>query len=136
MAAPVPIPRPRSFTINALSDFHGVFGYVAIVVNGIAGVAALVAWRVTALRGRWVWWMTIAAEAAMLVQVVVGVVLVSNDRFTVARFHMFYGFVAFLTVGLAYSYRYQMKGRLELLYGLVGLFIMGLGIRAVLQVAA
>jgi hypothetical protein len=38
-----------------------------------------------------------------------------------------------LTVGLAYSYRQQMRGRRELLYGLVGLFIMGLGIRAVLQ---
>ena len=40
---------------------------------------------------------------------------------------------AFLTVGLAYSYRRQMRGRRELFYGLVGLFIMGLGIRAVLQ---
>ena len=29
-----------------------------------------------------------------------------------------------------------MKGRLELLYGLGGLFIMGLGIRAILQVTA
>lgn len=69
-----------------------------------------------------------------MVQVLVGVILVSDDRYTVARFHMFYGFVAFVTVGLAYSYRAQMRGRLELLYGLVGLFLMGVGIRAVLQV--
>ena len=47
---------------------------------------------------------------------------------------MFYGFLAFLTVGLAYQYRNQMRGRREMLYGLVGLFLMGLGIRAVLQV--
>jgi hypothetical protein len=47
---------------------------------------------------------------------------------------MFYGFVAFITVGLAYSYRGAMRGRRELLYGLVGLFLMGVGIRAVLQV--
>jgi hypothetical protein len=40
-----------------------------------------------------------------------------------------------VTVGLAYSYRYQMEGRLELLYGLVGFFLMGVGIRAILQVA-
>ena len=50
---------------------------------------------------------------------------------------MFYGFVAFITVGLLYSYKYVWKARgwLELAYGLGGLFIMGLGIRAVLQVA-
>jgi hypothetical protein len=46
---------------------------------------------------------------------------------------MFYGFVAFLTVGIAYQYRRQMRGRSEMFYGLVGLFLMGLGIRAVLQ---
>jgi hypothetical protein len=45
---------------------------------------------------------------------------------------MFYGFVAFITVGLAYSYRYQMEGRLEFLYMLVGFFLMGVGIRALL----
>jgi hypothetical protein len=48
---------------------------------------------------------------------------------------MFYGFLAFLTVGLAYQYRHSMRGRLEMFYGFVGLFIMGLGIRAVLQVS-
>ena len=47
---------------------------------------------------------------------------------------MFYGFLIFVTIGLLYQYRAQMKGRQELLYGLGGLFIMGLGIRAVLQV--
>jgi hypothetical protein len=78
---------------------------------------------------------TIVAETALLVQVLLGVILVSDDRYTVARFHMFYGFVAFVTVGLVYSYRQQMRGRVEFLYGLTGLFLMGVGIRAVLQVA-
>jgi hypothetical protein len=97
-------------------------------------VVALAAWRWRPLRGRHVWWLTIAAEAAMLIQVATGAAVVSDERFVVADFHMFYGFVAFVTVGLAYSYRFQMRGRLELLYGLVGLFLMGVGIRAVLQV--
>jgi hypothetical protein len=105
------------------------------VANAVAGVIALVAWRWPSARGRWVWLATIVAEAFLMVQVLVGVILVSDDRYTVARFHMFYGFVAFVTVGLAYSYRAQMRGRLELLYGLVGVFLMGVGIRAVLQVA-
>ena len=48
---------------------------------------------------------------------------------------MFYGFLVFITVGLAYQYRFQMRGRREMLYGLTGLFLMGLGIRAVMQVS-
>jgi len=70
-----------------------------------------------------------------MLQVAVGAILVASKDYTAPRFHMFYGFVAFITVGLAYSYRGAMRGRRELLYGLVGLFLMGVGIRAVLQVA-
>lgn len=116
-----------------LLDFHEVWAYVAIVANGLAGIAALVVWRVRRWRGRWVWALTITAQAAMMLQVLVGVTLVASDQYVAPRFHMFYGFVAFLTVGIAYSYRQQMRGRRELVYGLVGLFIMGLGIRAILQ---
>lgn len=118
-----------------LLSFHEVWAYVAIAANALAGIVLLVCWRVERWRGRWMWIPTIAAEAAMMLQVVIGVVLVASDEFVVPRFHMFYGFVAFLTVGIAYSYRQQMRGRRELFYGLVGLFIMGLGIRAILQVA-
>jgi heme A synthase len=119
--------------VHALRSFHGVWGYVAIVANGLVGVAALIAWRYRNLRGRWLWWATVTAESMMMLQVLIGVILVSSKQYTAPRFHMFYGFLAFLTVGLAYSYRKQMRGRRELFYGLVGLFIMGLGIRAVLQ---
>jgi hypothetical protein len=121
--------------MHALREFHGVWGYVAIVMNGIVGAAALVAWRVPRLRGRWLWIATIVAEAALMLQVLVGVILVASKEYTAPRFHMFYGFLAFLTVGLAYQYRRQMRGRREMLYGLAGLFLMGLGIRAVLQVS-
>jgi hypothetical protein len=118
-----------------LRRFHGDWGYVAIVLNALAGIVAFVGWRWERFRGKWVWAATIVAEAAMLLQVLIGVILVSGHEYTVPRFHMFYGFVAFITVGLAYSYRYQMRGRLEMFYMLVGFFLMGVGIRAVLQVA-
>ena len=94
----------------------------------------MLAWQKPRFRGRYVWIATIVAEGAILLQVLVGVVLVSNKEYQAPRFHMFYGFVAFITVGLAYSYRYAMKGKMEMWYGLVGLFLMGVGIRAVLQV--
>jgi hypothetical protein len=45
---------------------------------------------------------------------------------------MFYGFVAILTVGIIYSYRAQLARHRYLLYGLGGLFLMGLGIRAMI----
>jgi hypothetical protein len=119
-----------------LFDFHEVWGYVAIVLNGLAGLYALAAWRWKSLRGLAVWIATIVAEAAILLQVLVGVLLVSVQHFEPPRFHMFYGFLAFISVGLLYSYKYVWKARgwMELAYGLGGLFIMGLGIRAILQV--
>jgi hypothetical protein len=46
---------------------------------------------------------------------------------------MFYGFVAFIAVGILYSYRQQLRERVYLLYGFGGLFVMGLGIRALLK---
>jgi hypothetical protein len=94
----------------------------------------LVAWRVARWRGRWVWILTIVAEVLFLFDVVVGTVLFAAYDIDVARIHMFYGFLVFITVGLAFQYRESMRGRTELLYGLVGLFLMGLGIRAVFNV--
>ena len=125
--------------METVFKIHRFWGYVSIVVNGLAGLYCLAAWRWHALRGKPVWIVTITAEVAVLVQVALGVALVSGDKGyakSVPRFHMFYGFVIFITVGLLYAYRRQMRGRLEMLYGLGGLFIMGLGIRAVLQVGS
>jgi len=71
-------------------------------------------------------------ELAVFVQVGLGVGLVAGQGIKAPQFHMFYGFIAIIAVGIIYSYRQQMKHRLLLLYGLGGLFIMGLGIRAML----
>ena len=103
---------------------------MAIVANGLAGAVAFVAWRVRRVPRRWWVVLTALAEIALLVQVTTGAVLVSDDTITAPRIHMFYGFVGFATVSLAYSSRDSMRGRLEMLYGLVGLFLMGIGIRA------
>jgi len=69
---------------------------------------------------------------AVFVQVGLGVGLVAGQHIKAPQFHMFYGFVAIIAVGIIYSYRSQLRHRLYLLYGLGGLFVMGLGIRALL----
>lgn len=123
--------------MHTVFEIHKTFAWVAIGLNALVGIYALVAWKVKAWRGRPLWIATIVAEVSILIQVILGVTMVAGDetyRATVPRFHMFYGFLIFITIGLLYQYRAQMKGRQELLYGIGGLFIMGLGIRAVLQV--
>ena len=119
-----------------LLDVHRVWGYAAIVANFVAGAYTLSAWKWPKLRTRWLWGPTIVAEAMMLIQVFLGVLLVSAQNFEPPRLHMFYGFVSFITIGLLYSYRYVWRAanRMELAYGLGGLFIMGLGLRALVSV--
>lgn len=106
-----------------------------IAGNGLAGCWALAASRFPAARRRELWWFSAAAQVAVLVQVVLGVELVAGQDHEAEQFHMFYGFVAAITVAIIYSYRHQLRHRLYLLYGLGGLFVMGLGLRA-LQVRA
>ena len=108
---------------------------MVIVGNGLAGVWALGALKVPALRRRALWWFTAGAEVAMFVQVVVGVTVMSVDDIKPPQFHMFYGFVAVIAIAIVYSYRHQMKHRIYELYGFGGLFIMGLGIRAMMKAA-
>ena len=105
---------------------------MVIVSNGVAGVWALAAHRWPVLRSRALWWFTVVAEVAMFVQVGLGVALVSGEGIEAPQFHMFYGFVALIAIGVLYAYRAQLAHRLYLLYGFGGLFIMGLGIRALL----
>jgi len=83
-------------------------------------------------RTRALWWFTAFAELAVFVQVALGVGLVAGQHVKAPQFHMLYGFSAFIAIGIIYSYRQQLRHRVYLLYGLGGLFIMGLGIRAML----
>ena len=106
---------------------------MVIIGNGLAGLWALGAHRLPSLRTRALWWFTVFAEVAVFVQVGLGVGLVAGQKLEAPKFHMFYGFVAIIAVGIIYSYRSQVAQRyLYLLYGFGGLFVMGLGIRALL----
>ncbi len=111
---------------------HKAWAWVMIVGNGIAGAWALLAHKLAKLRTRALWWFTIAVQLSVFVQVILGVWMVNKQKIQPQQFHLFYGFVAIIAVGIIYAYRTQLHHRLYLLYGFGGLFIMGLGIRAIL----
>ena len=115
----------------SLSDLHTAGAWVAIVANGLAGLWTLGAERVPRLRSRSLWWFTVVAEVTLLVEVALGAALVAVQDRQADQFHAFYGFVAVAAVGILYSYRGQLEHRLYLLYGLGGLFLTGLCLRAI-----
>lgn len=105
---------------------------MVIIGNALAGLWCLGAHWIPALRVKALWWFVVFAELTIFVQVVLGVYLVSGEGITAPPFHMFYGFVAIIAVALLYSYRNQIRAWQYLLYGFGSLFLMGLGIRAML----
>ena len=119
-------------TALMLLDLHQQWAWFVIISNGLAGLWALGAHRFTALRSRALWWYTLLAQLTRFVQVGLGVALVNREKLEFPQFHAFYGFVGIMAIAIIFSYRNQMKHRLYLLYGFGGLFVMGLGIRALL----
>lgn len=113
-----------------LFDLHESFAWVVIISNGLAGLWALGAHWLPVWRVRALWWFTIGAELTLFVQAGLGVGMVAGQGYEAPKFHMFYGFVAIISVGLIYSYRPQMEKHKYLLYGLGSLFLMGLALRA------
>jgi len=126
-----PAPNYHRLPVTLL-DVHEAWAWFVVIGNGLAGLWALVAHRWPSLRSRALWWFTGVVEVAIFVQVGLGVALINVDDLEPPKFHMFYGFVAILAVGIIYSYRAQLAPHRYLLYGLGGLFLMGLGIRAMI----
>ena len=113
----------------SLRQIHADFAWVVVATNAAVGLWALAAHYQERLRVPTLWRATLAAELTIVVQVVLGVALVAIENMQVAQFHAFYGFVALATVGIIYSYRQQVAAHRYLLYGLGGLFMMGLALR-------
>ncbi len=126
------LPSLLAVSSIAVRNFHKGFAWFVILGNGFAGIWALLAHKKPALRTRALWWFTGVAEVSVFIQVMVGTYMVAGLKFVHPKFHSFYGFVAIIAVGILASYRRQLASRKYLLYGGGGLFIMGLGIRAML----
>ena len=118
--------------LATLRDIHEGLAWVMVVGNGLAGAWALAAHRADALRFRALWWFTALVQVVIAVQVTLGVGLVAGQDIEPPQFHLFYGFVALITVGIVYSYRQSLRPHRHLLYGFAGLFLMGLSIRAMI----
>jgi len=116
--------------LATLAGIHTSWAWVVIVGNGLAGLWALGALRWPSLRARSLWWFTAVAQLTAFAEVGLGVAMVAGRDVPDLQFHMFYGFIMLAAIGIIYSYRQQLRDRLYLLYGLGGLFLMGLGIRA------
>ena len=117
---------------SIVGDVHDWFSWVVIFSNALAGVWALAAHRRSSLRSLALWITTVAAQLTVFVQAGLGTWLMVREGRDAGDLHALYGFSALVAVGIAYSYRQQLRSHLYLLYGCTGLFLMGLGIRAVI----
>lgn len=115
----------------SLRNLHIAVGWTMTVANGLVGLWALAAHWKPGLRHPSLWPATAVAEVLIVVQVALGVLNMNLNDLEVNGMHIFYGFVSAFTVGIIYSYRQQLEQWRYLLYGFGGLFLMGMGIRAI-----
>lgn len=115
-------------------ELHAAWAWVVIIGNGFAGLWVLAAKRFKSMRTRALWWFVIFAECAILVQVLLGIYLLTVDGLRAPFFHYFYGVVSTVALTAMFLYRKRLRNRIYWLYGFGGLFLMGLGIRALMQV--
>ncbi len=118
--------------MTTVRDVHIVSSWVMIVSNVIVGGWALAAQYVEPLLRAVLWWSTGAAQVTTVVVAGSGALIVSNEGVELDAFHALYGFSTIFAVAILYSYRNSpfISDKLHLLYGCGGLFIAGLGIRA------
>jgi len=110
-------------------EFHQSWFWVATITTGVVGVVGLALHLTKRTPGRWFLIARFGAISAMLIQVGAGLVLYARDLRPDA-IHVFYGFVILFTLSFAYIYRPTLAKKPELSYGLLLLFVMGLGLRA------
>lgn len=121
--------------ISTVLRFHQEWFYVSVGSCGVVGVWGVVLAVIKREPSRWFGYARAVAITAILLQVGAGVILYSNDLRPLNSFHVFYGVVIAITLTLAYLYRSTMAKRPGLTYGILLLFVMGLGIRAWMNVS-
>ncbi len=110
--------------------FHANWVWVAVVAPGLVGLWGLVVAMTRRPLDRAFRIGRSTAFAAMGIQAAAGLVLWGRGDRPGNDFHVFYGVVILITFSLAYVYRAQLARSPALAYGLLLLFVMGLGMRA------
>jgi len=117
-----------------MGEVHATFAWVAIGINGTVSLVCF-AYSITKRPIDLVFRSVVSiAVVAMLTQVGLGLARFGQG-IEPGSIHMFYGFVILFTFTFVYIYRIQFEKRPALGWGLVLLFTMGLGLRAVINFA-
>ena len=113
-----------------MRTLHANWFFVAVVSNGIVGTWGLVLASLRRRPNRWFFVAAGVGVVAMVLQVAWGLILFGQDARPADDFHLFYGYVILFTFAFAYIYRTQIERRPALAWGLLLLFVMGLGLRS------
>ena len=115
-----------------MGSFHSIWGWVAVGVTGLIGLGGI-AWHFTRRNvGRPFWVLIATGIGVMAVQVILGLLAMNLEGIDPGNQHVFYGVVISFTLAFAYIYRSQFRKKPALYYGLLMLFLMGLGLRGIM----
>ncbi len=114
-----------------MRTLHQYWAWVAVAASAIVGVWGLILDRRRRDPPRPFWAGVAVASALMLAQVGLGVALTASRTLAPGDQHVFYGIVIAFVFAFAYIYRIQLARRPALAYGLLFLFVMGLGLRTI-----
>lgn len=112
-----------------MRTLHQYAAWVAVATSAIMGVWGLILNRRRRPPTRAFWAGVAVASSVMLAQVGLGVAMIASRELTPGDQHVFYGIVIAFVFAFAYIYRAQLARRPALYYGLLFLFVMGLGLR-------
>lgn len=111
-----------------LRESHAWAANLVVGINGIVGLWGVTMAIMKRNPGRLFDISKFVGLGTAGVQVALGLVLYGRGT-NPGNIHMFYGMVMIFTFAFVYIYRLQFSKRPALAWGLLGLFVMGLGIR-------
>lgn len=114
-----------------MNEIHTTWGWIAVVTNGVVGLWGVLMYRRDRVPLAFHWAVGVSIVSSLL-QVVLGVALMSAQDLQPGNQHVFYGVLIAVTFAFVYIYRAQFRKRPALFYGLVLLFTTGLGIRGIM----
>lgn len=114
-----------------VSVFHSTWAWVSIYLTGFTGLMLIGFFLANKPKNNLIDYLIKLSVISVLIQISAGLYLFGIG-IEPGSFHLFYGVVILFTLIFIYIYRADMDKKPELFWGLAILFIMGLGIRAVL----